>query len=422
MLKSVLYTRDVQDALDRLRRLEQESSNLGKKSILEGGRDNQVFRVLLISAYDPYRVYYIKDFTIESEPVEDSCLVDNLCGFLELLQTLQERKVTGKSALELVKNLFSLFSAEERKWYGRVLKKDLNIGIKSKTINSVLPGLIPEFGVQLAREYDGRLPRRVIVQPKLDGYRVLGSTTTGKLYSRNGKLIEGYGEIERQLRLLPRGLVIDGEIISRDSFKGTQQSVFRKSTRKEGLLDAFDLICETSSELERVDQLGRMWKLREILNACMTTSILPLEYRVIDSFSVEDRRARVQNYYEHCIFLGYEGIMIKDAEAPYERKRSYNWQKLKPVNSIDLRVIGVEPGGSDTKYEDCVGRLVCDFEGNEVRIGSGLLDEQREAWWINPNLIIGKTIEVLYQEISNNQSGGRSLRFPRFKRIRPDKD
>lgn len=413
---------NISAAFDLLGWIYATPSNLVKKDYLAQGRVNPVFRSLLVKAYNPFLVYHVKNIDPRGGLTGYLSLRENYNAFMDLLNDLQTQKLTGGAALGEVNQVFAHFTGKEVLWYLRVLKKDLNIGIKAKTINEVIPDLIPQFGVQLAHEHDGRLPVRVIIQPKLDGYRAVGSTTTGHLYSRNGKLLEGYTSIEEQLKLLPDGYMIDGEIMSLESFKGTQQSAFKKTTGKSGFLNAFDIYGETDSAITELSQLERLSLLEHTIeDAGQGSSIWPLRTWFIAPTTRVGLMEQITEYYNACLALGYEGIMIKDADAPYEMKRGYNWQKMKPVQSIDIKVIGIETGKDDTKYVDCVGKLVCDFNGNEVRVGSGLSDEQRLAWWINPTLIVGKTIEVLYQEISSNEKGGTSLRFPRFKRIRDDK-
>ena len=41
---------------------------------------------------------------------------------------------------------------------------------------------------------------------------------------------------------------------------------------------------------------------------------------------------------------GYEGIMIKDIDAPYECKRSHHMLKAKPFIEVSLKVVGTEEG------------------------------------------------------------------------------
>ena len=115
--------------------------------------------------------------------------------------------------------------------------------------------------------------------------------------------------------------------------------------------------------------------------------------------------------------------MIKDPDAFYEYKRSTNWMKWKPTITVDLEVIGIEPGTG--KHKGKMGALVCsgvdDGKAIKVNVGSGFTDKEREEIWESRESVIGQTAEVLADVITQNQDGSYSLRFPRFVRFRDDK-
>ena len=67
-----------------------------------------------------------------------------------------------------------------------------------------------------------------------------------------------------------------------------------------------------------------------------------------------------------------------------------------------------------------MGAVVVQFKGNEVRVGSGFSDEQRIEFWKNPDLIVGRVIEVKYKEVTKNKNGTESLQFPVFMQIREE--
>jgi len=118
--------------------------------------------------------------------------------------------------------------------------------------------------------------------------------------------------------------------------------------------------------------------------------------------------------------LGLEGVMVKDADAPYECKRTSAWLKIKPNITVDLEVIDTEAGTG--RNEGRLGALVCEGTDNgkriRVNVGSGLSDAQRGSFWDSRDVLVGQTVEVKADAVTQNQDGTYSLRFPRFLRFR----
>jgi DNA ligase-1 len=126
--------------------------------------------------------------------------------------------------------------------------------------------------------------------------------------------------------------------------------------------------------------------------------------------------------------MGGEGLMINFASGSYHHKRTDQLLKLKQVQSIDMVVTSIQEGSG--KYEYMVGAINCmidtdDGKHIEVSVGSGLSDEQRAFWYMNPDKIIGQIVEIQYfsmsQDGKNKGSNNYSLRFPRLKVVRTDK-
>lgn len=113
---------------------------------------------------------------------------------------------------------------------------------------------------------------------------------------------------------------------------------------------------------------------------------------------------------------GGEGIIIKDAKAPYSPgKRNADILKIKLENTEEMVVSGVHIGQG--KYSKTLGYLlVKDVHGVTHKV-SGMTDGERDAWWNDPELILGQVVEVQFmQRLANG-----SLREPRFKAVRHDK-
>jgi DNA ligase-1 len=128
----------------------------------------------------------------------------------------------------------------------------------------------------------------------------------------------------------------------------------------------------------------------------------------------------MRRFAEASVAEGYEGIMIKSLDAPYECKRSSFWMKWKPTISVDLNIVGFEEGTGRNLGR--LGAIICEGEDNgrriRVNVGSGFSDSDRDQYWTARDLLLDHVVEVQADAVTQNQDGSYSLRFPRFLRFR----
>lgn len=419
------------NALGLVAELESVSGKNDKEIVLAKGADNEVFKEMFFYCYNPFLKYHV--FKFDSEP-SLSAKVEEIHWeqFKGLLDVLNRRVITGGEALAAVSTFFGKLTPPEHEIFKRILQKDLNVGATLKTFNSVFPKSIPVFEVMLAKEKKKvkKLPKLVVVEPKLDGYRAITIVQSGEVeqFTRNGKPILGYDDIRAEMSRMADGMY-DGEIVGKeDMFNDMQKSAFKHEEGKQGTYHLFDYLPLNEFEarksklklIERKEQLLHNWQRAQIIGVSNRT-FGNVEF-VDNSHPVDPNSPDIEIMYDEFLNEGYEGAMLKDVEAYYECKRSSSWLKVVPFISLDLPIAGFYEGKPGTKYVGMLGGVTVEYEGNTVDVGSGWPDDLREEVWNNKDRFLGKTIEIHARQPSSNEKGEQSLRFPRFKRFRPDKD
>jgi DNA ligase-1 len=442
-----------------INKLNESDSRLHKEGVIQdalnmanlGHTDSQIFLALAKATYNPFVTFGIKQIPI-TEGVTDA--ENPWSDYNELLSKLHSRVLTGHAARDAVEAMSLRFDSGEWNTMCRpVILKDLRAGISEKTINKVCKKTqyeIPVFGCQLATSGDDRPEMKGIkrLEPKLDGVRTLfvvdiaDTGTSVTCYSRNGKVFENFGHIEDQISksIKPlvanlskhigantlKGFVLDGEVVGK-SFNELMKQARRKSDvqAEDSTLYVFDVL--PLSEFREGHCNAQLDKRIRALEACRSTFDTMNNVDLLPHIMVDlDTAAGKDQFHRYCndkVVEGFEGVMIKATDAPYECKRNTFWLKYKPTITVDLKVIGVEEGTG--KNVGRLGALVCEGidDGRTITVncGSGFSDAQRDEIWANREITIGQTAEVLADAVSQNQDGTYSLRFPRFVRFRDDK-
>lgn len=301
-------------------------------------------------------------------------------------------------------------------------------------------------GIEKAIEEMGE----VAVEWKFDGSRVQVHWGNGKvtIFSRRlENVTNALPEIAEQIKKTVReDVILDGEVVAmKDGKPMPFQHILRRFRRKH----------EVSKMIEKIPITAQFF---DILYADGKELIdLPLEERrkVLESYvksingiriakhTVTSNPEKIKEIYNEAIKAGHEGAMLKNPLSPYiPGKRGKNWLKLKAgVETLDLVVVGGEWGEGKRSHLISSYELACiDQEtGKLVKVGkvaTGFTEEQLEEFTelfkplveyeegkrmvFHPEIIF----EVGYQEIqkSPKYEGGYALRFPRFVRLRDDKD
>lgn len=332
-----------------------------------------------------------------------------------------------------------------------IVTQDLKIGITATSLNKVYgKDFIPKTGCMLGTLFGDVPPHKItwpcIVTEKLDGIRRVMVKENGicRFYSRSGHEDIGLVEIVKEAQCLPDNFVYDGELLAAGTFKDciaqrqATNSIANSKGVKTGLtFNVFDMVrlddfyAGVSNEPainrklllgatlmdESIQHIDEAWAQRivafgvhEDLQFIKPVPILGV-VRHIDEVTpiVEQIWAR-----------GGEGVMLNTTNGKYEIKRSKQLLKVKHTEEHVLPVVNIVEGSG--KYEDSMGALVVLYtnkrgEQSYLGVGSGFTDDQRAHIWANPDLYIGRSVEIETFGESTNAAGTTSLNCPIFKRF-----
>ncbi len=304
---------------------------------------------------------------------------------------------------------------------------------------------------------------RCIVEEKYDGFRVQVHHKKGitKIYSRRGEDITNtFPEFISILDNLDLDFIFDAEAIGLDieknKFMSFQETIKRK--RKHDIdkfaadipivMNVFDIMLYQNKELINEP----LYKRREILESLVNRFNSKLIRQSGHIYT--DNEKELLDFLNKCLDEGLEGVIAKDLNKPYiPGSRDFAWIKLKKnylnenLDSYDLVIIGYKVGRG--KNANLPSRLICAvYDKLEDRyiavtgLGSGLSEQdiknfsqeldkikissKPDNYDINsydidyftmPSIVV----EIVADEVTKTKDGI-SLRFPRFIKIRDDKD
>ena len=417
-----------------IRSLEDHSSRLNKEAIIEAEKDNvELFEGFKL-ALSPFITFGVKKVPTFSGPDGQGL---PWIAFKELCELLRTRQLTGDDARTAIELALSASTKNQwNDWYRRILIKDLRCGVSEKTINKIVKNAVPLFECMLAHDganHESKVTGKKLLEPKLDGVRALliidAEARSATIYSRNGKILENFGHItkgiEDNIELFERSMVIDGEVVS-SSFQALMKQVHRKSDAEAGdaRLMAFDILplSEFQAGKSTMGQRRRSNLLRTMKATLDKVGGIDIIPQIEVDLGTAVGEMQFKQYNKDAIESGFEGIMIKDIDAPYVCKRHVAWLKQKPFIEVSLAVVAVEEGTG--KNAGRLGALICEGEddGKKIRVnvGSGLTDEQRDEFWADQDALTGQIVEIRADAATINQDSEDiySLRFPRFLRFR----
>lgn len=191
----------------------------------------------------------------------------------------------------------------------------------------------------------------VIVEKKFDGVRAY--IYNGKLYDRrNADITKKFPEFVG-LERLPRGVMFDGEIVVGESFANTGARMHLKDGFKIRLsvkmapatFWCFDAVKDGQERMPLMDR-------KRLASSIIVNFGDPAWLKEVPALmSVDAAWQLVQEG-------AWEGLVIKDADSPYEGRRSAAWRKLKAFEETTAEFVKYELHPKGVRIETADGRAV----------------------------------------------------------------
>jgi len=280
------------------------------------------------------------------------------------------------------------------------------------------------------------------VQPKLDGLRCVsymirsGNDATIALQSRTGAIFTGLPHIEAALRpYLSQhpNIVIDGELYTNQMpfeelaglIKKKKITVSDTERLKKVKYHVYDIYDHSHHDMPYSERMGKLTSAVKRCGCVANDTLTATAGRMLRSDTeaaavvvlvrtenvagLEDFRRLFAEFVES----GYEGIMLRNAAGEYRANyRSNDLQKYKEFLEDEYRIIDYTQG--EGRDAGAVIWLCETAEGKEFTVRPRGTMEQRREWFNDGKQYIGKSLTVVYQELTEEGKP----RFPVGKALR----
>lgn len=419
----------VNDAIRAILQLQNTSGAIAKKKIISDNKDNEYFRKLLYYSLHPLLSYKVSERTLRRPTPYNAAITLTMTNIFEVCEVLSSRRALDDATVYQVKGFLEANDEEMRELYIQILSKTLRLGVTAKTVNKVIPGLLPEWEVQQAYPIE-KYPLKdgvwFSLSQKLNGVRA--TFYRGKLYARSGEVYTGLNHILDELGFFGDDLfVFDGELTLKDKGELSDNEAFRTAT---GIINSdaedksrisftiFDVL--PADEFEKGESCKGYKERREVLDELAMTMFRDTEYtKVLEVLYQGTDQSKIDELLGQMVREDKEGLML-NLDVPYKCKRHNGILKVKRFYTMDLPIIRCEEGTG--RLAGTLGALVLDYKGNEVSVGTGFTDAERAIFWAAQDKIVGLLCEVKYKEISSDKkTKAESLQFPVYVCLRTDK-
>lgn len=432
-------------AIEIVEEIRQASGRNEKVEILKRAAVNKGFVKGLELAYNPRINFYQKKIPEYTPPRASAYHLEKVLG---MLKSLYQREVTGHAAVDQLKNILEWSDAKDAKFIELIIARDLSCGIGISSINSVFPGMIPEYKVQLCDPFDRETLENfkfpAFIQTKEDGMRAnlhfdrsVGSVS---IYLRSGENVDLVppqledavtNHLSGQVPFSSMSFVLDGELLVSDGSDGYLSrkqgngilNKLQKGTISENEISLVRFVCWDFCDLSAfwagrydVSYRARLEALTSAIEASgISNVIVPSSTKTVNSWQ------EANEFYKEQLSKNLEGAILKEMHSFWESGRQ-KWQmKMKAVLEDDFLITGVYEGKPGTRLVGKLGGFTYQSLDGTVtgRVGSGFSDKQRKDYFENPP--VGQMATLEFNEyIESKDSEGKSLYLPVFIEVRSD--
>lgn len=263
-------------------------------------------------------------------------------------------------------------------------------------------------GIQLCYPFEERRLSKwrspYIIQPKLDGDRcraIIDAEGSVLLVSSELNVYSSVPHINDALAKMGlRDIELDGELYIHGAPHNEIHSIVSRSAAnihsdyKLAEFHAFDVVTHLP-QVERTRLLIDLFPNQKRNFSPIQLVPSRIVNNLEEIMAVQDEYAR----------LGYEGFVLREASAPYVRKRSTSLMKFKPRKEDFYEIVGFNEEVSITGVpKGSLGALICTGnDGTRFNVGSGslLTREARESLWLERDTLVGKFARVRYQHMTS---------------------
>lgn len=434
----------METVVEIIKELRKTSSRNEKESILIANKDNETLKKVFYLAYDPSINFYVK-----SIPYEDNWKHGEYFEYdeneefdilFDVLETIYSREVTGNKAISFLVGVLSERSTEMQELVCNIVKKDLDCGVQTTTINKIWKGLITEppylsytlFSEKLIKNF--KLP--CYSQIKLDGLYadVFVMKDSVSYRSRSGipckfklpdnveeKLMELITDSEAGFVLHCEALVRKGESFTEFEERKIGNGYLNsdESDSEKVVIVIWDVVSidEYNSRKSTENYIERFNLVESIVGYVDTQHVQMVESRFCNTTQ------EVIDHFVEARSKGMEGTVVKSPKLKWKDGKVKDGLKLKNEFECEMKIVGFQ---EHSKRSGQIGAIFVESEDGVVKckVGSGLTDAQRKKFFLTQDEMIGKIVTIKGNDLVTNElkQDQYSIFLPRFVEIRDDKN